>query len=149
MKSHRRTPSPIFHRPARRAGAATVEMAIVTPVVILLALGCTDFGRVFHAHSVVSNGARCGAEYGATHGFTPHTQPAWEAMIRSSVEEELRNLPGYDAQAPAVEVSTAPDEAGLYRVAVEVEYPFATTIDWPGLPSQVLLKHRVEMRRIH
>jgi Flp pilus assembly protein TadG len=124
-------------------------MAIVTPVVILLALGCTDFGRVFHAQSVVSNGARCGAEYGATHGFTSHTQSAWEAQVRSSVEEELRNLPGYDAELANVEVSTVPDEAGLFRVAVEVEYPFATTIAWPGLPSQLRLQHRVEMRRIH
>jgi Flp pilus assembly protein TadG len=133
----------------RRAGAATVEMAIVTPVMILLALGCTDFGRVFHAQSVVSNGARCGAEYGSTHGFTTHTQTAWEAMVRSSVEEELRNLPGYEEQEATVEVSTEPDEIGLFRVAVEVEYPFATTIAWPGLPSQLRLKHRVEMRRIH
>jgi len=149
MKSHHEIPSPRGRPRVRRAGAATVEMAIVTPVVILLALGCTDFGRVFHARSVVSNGARCGAEYGATHSFTTHTQSAWEAMIRGSVEEELRNLPGYDAHAPAVEIATAPDEAGLYRVAVEVEYPFEMTINWPGLPSQLLLKHRVEMRRSH
>ena len=149
MKSTSPMPPPRSRSPGRRAGAATVEMAIVTPVMILLALGCTDFGRVFHEQSVISNGARCGAEYGATHGFTSHTRSAWEQMVRVAVEEELQNLFGYDADEATVEVSTEPDEDGLFRVAVGVEYPFATTIAWPGLPSQLRLKHRVEMRRIH
>jgi Flp pilus assembly protein TadG len=72
-------------------------MAIVLPLVLLLACACVDFGRVIQAYLAVSNAARSGAEYGAMHGFTPYTRSAWETQIRRAIEDELQSLPGFSA----------------------------------------------------
>ncbi|HUE13798.1 MAG TPA: TadE family protein [Planctomycetaceae bacterium] len=50
-----------------RGGAAAVEFAIAVPILLLLALGCGNLGRAVGAYIAVSNAARVGAEYGATH----------------------------------------------------------------------------------
>jgi Flp pilus assembly protein TadG len=133
----------------RRTGAAVVEMAVVVPVLLLLALGCTDFGRVFHAYSVVSSASRCGAEYGSLHNFSDSTRAAWEAAIVAAVEREMEGLSGYQASQLQTDVSTTVDTDGLFIAEVEVSYPFQTAVAWPGLPSSVSLSHRVAMRRIH
>ena len=60
-------------------GVAATEFAIVCPLLLLLALACSDFGRIAHYHEVVANAARTGAETGATRQFTDFTRPFWEA----------------------------------------------------------------------
>lgn len=132
----------------RRAGAAAVEMAVVAPLVLLLALAATDFGRVVHAYCVVSNAARSAAEYGGMHAFTSYTRDSWETAVRQAAEDEMNGLGGYQSQNLQFDVVTTTDGDGLYRVAVSLTYPFSTTVAWPGLPAQVVLGHRVEMRRI-
>lgn len=42
-----------------------VELAVVLPVLILIAIGVMDYGRVFFTSVAVSNAARAGAEWGA------------------------------------------------------------------------------------
>lgn len=51
-----------------RRGAATVELAIVLPVVLVFLLGCLDFAQVLYAYGTVSEAARCGARYAIVHG---------------------------------------------------------------------------------
>jgi len=41
-----------------KSGQALVEMALLTPILLLLCLGCADFGRVFYTAVALSNGAR-------------------------------------------------------------------------------------------
>ena len=64
--------APTVH-PKTRCGAAAVELAVVLPVLLLLALGCVDLGRAAALNIALSNAARVGAEYGATHRFTSYT----------------------------------------------------------------------------
>src|SRR5438309_2240325 len=40
------------------SGAAIVEMALVTPILVMLLVGIVDFGRVWNAYEVVTNAAR-------------------------------------------------------------------------------------------
>jgi Flp pilus assembly protein TadG len=47
-------------------GAELVEFALVTPVLLLLGLGMTDFGLMFQRYEVVTNAAREGARAAAT-----------------------------------------------------------------------------------
>jgi len=131
-----------------RRGVAAVEMAIVAPLLLLFALASADFGRVVHAYAVVSNAARCGAEYGSMHGFTPYTRASWESRIRQRATEEMEGVSGFDAGQMNLTITTSEDGDELLRTAVEVEYPFHTVVNWLGLPSRVTLTHRVEMRRI-
>jgi hypothetical protein len=59
---------------ARRArgerGAELIEMAIVTPVLLMIIAGIFDFGMMFRAWEVVTNAAREGARVGSLPGYT-------------------------------------------------------------------------------
>ena len=46
-------------------GTALVELAVVLPLLILLAIGAAEFGRIFFAAITVANAARAGAQFGA------------------------------------------------------------------------------------
>jgi Flp pilus assembly protein TadG len=51
--------------PIRTRGQALVELAIVLPVLLLLALGIIEIGRYAYIGILVGNAARAGAIYGA------------------------------------------------------------------------------------
>jgi Flp pilus assembly protein TadG len=129
-------------------GAAAVEMALVLPLVLLLTFAAVDFGRVVHAFLVVSNAARCGAEYGSMHEFTAYTRPSWESQIRSAMEDEMHGLKGFSATNLQSTYTTTTDSDGLFQLQIKASYPFATIVNWPGVPANVLLSHQVEMRQI-
>jgi Flp pilus assembly protein TadG len=46
---------------SRRPGQSIVELAIVVPVLLLLAVGVFEFGRALHAYVTVTHAARDGA----------------------------------------------------------------------------------------
>lgn len=131
----------------RRRGVALAEMALVCPVLLLLACAAADFGRVIYAYAVLSNAARVGAEYGAMHGFTSYSQSSWQSQVQQAVVTEMQNLPGFQSGNLQVSVQTSTDSAGLAQVSVNVSYPFSTVSNWGGLPETVNLQHAVEMRR--
>jgi Flp pilus assembly protein TadG len=131
-----------------RRGLAAVELAIVLPLLLLLALACTDFGRVIHGFITVGNAARCGAEYGSMHKFTPHTRESWESQVRDAVRNEIQGLSDFDPADLQIGITTTDDEAGLFRARVAVSYPFRMVVNWPGLPVMTMLRHNVEMRQI-
>lgn len=47
----------------RQAGQSLVELALLTPILLWLALGLVDFGRAFYVHVGLTNAAREGARY--------------------------------------------------------------------------------------
>jgi Flp pilus assembly protein TadG len=130
-----------------RAGVAAIEFAIVCPLLLLLALACSDFGRIAHHHEVVANAARAGAERGATRQFTDYTRAFWEAEIRQAVVTEMQNLKTFAEAELGYSLSTASDADGLARIVVEVSYPFRTSVSWPGLPAETQVRQRVEFRQ--
>ncbi len=132
----------------RASGAAAVELAVVLPMVLLLTFAAVDLGRVVHAYLAVSNAARAGAGYGSMHEFTAYTRPSWESQIRSTIEDEMQGLHGFSAANLQSTYTTTTDSDGLFQVQVTVSYPFSTVIAWPGVPSQISLSHKVEMRQI-
>lgn len=46
-------------------GSALVELAVVLPLLVLLAIGAAEFGRIYFAAITVANAARAGAQFGA------------------------------------------------------------------------------------
>jgi Flp pilus assembly protein TadG len=149
-RDHGETGSRLCRFEARRRaqGAAAVEMAIVLPFVLLLTFAAIDFGRVVHAYLVVSNAARCGAEYGAMHEFTPYTRSSWESQIRSAMVDEMSGWKGFSSADLSSSYVTTIDSDGLFQLKVKASYPFTTIIGWPGVPSQLQLSHEVEMRQM-
>jgi Flp pilus assembly protein TadG len=130
-----------------RAGVAATEFAIVCPLLLLLGLACSDFGRIAHHHEVVANAARAGAERGATRQFTDYTRAFWEAKIRQAVVNEMQNLKSFAGSDLGYSLSTTSDTDGLAHIVVEVSCPFRTTVSWPGLPAETQVRHRVEFRQ--
>ena len=97
MKTNQANRRGARRRAASRRGMAVVEMALLCPLMMLLALATTDFGRVMGAYAIVSNAARAGAEYGAVHGFTSYSQASWESLLEQAVTNEMQAMPFYQA----------------------------------------------------
>jgi Flp pilus assembly protein TadG len=88
-------------------GTATVELALVLPLLLLLVLGALDLGRAFHADVSITNAAWTGA-YVASGGnlsvmpsfcegpvFTP-SPPVGCENIFAAVKKDLATLPQVD-----------------------------------------------------
>ena len=139
----------IANRPvprSRRRGAAAVEFAFVLPLLVLIVLGCIDFGRFAYSYIAITNAARAGAGYGCTHTFTVATFPAWQAKTKQAAADEMS---GFDPSLFQIaDPLFIPESPTLWQVQVEVSYTFQTFIDWPGIPNQVPMYRKVIMRNV-
>ena len=126
------------HPRSRRTGAATLEFAILAPLLaFLLVIGC-DFARVFYHALTVTNCARNGAVYGSADA----TKAADAAAIKAVALADATNL----TPAPEVESVVTSDSAGQPVLRVTVRWQFKTITNFPGVPSTVDLARTVEMR---
>jgi len=105
-------------------GAELIEMAIVTPLLLLLVFGIVDFGFLFQRYVVLTNAAVEGAR--------------------------VATLPGYtaaDAQARVQAYATNGGVVGpVTAVAVPVPLPGAGGGTWPGM--QVTVTHVYNLQYI-
>lgn len=134
-----------------RRGAAAVEFAIILPVFLTLVLGCVDFGRFAYSYIAVTNAAREGAGFGMMNRVSTNTMNNWKSEIEKAVRDEMETLiaaDGFAATDLKVTAAQTVESVGLWRVRVEVEYPFETIVSWPLLPHRVELRRVVEMRGI-
>ena len=119
-------------RRTRARGQALVELALITPVLLLLLLIAVDFGRLFFTYIQLNNAAREGAAYGAaspadTPGITAAVQR--EANVQAQGGENTGLLTVavacQDPSSAAVACSSAIGAAGIgNRVVVSVAEPF-------------------------
>jgi len=112
-------------RPARAradAGEALVEFALVLPILLVLSLGMLDFGRAFHAKSLLDMAAREGCRVAIV------TKPLDQALIVSRVETIL-DSGGFKPNA----VTSSEDANRLVTVQVEMTFKFLT----PGVFSLI------------
>lgn len=135
------------HKSRSNHGTAAVEFALAVPILLLLAFGCADLGRAAAAYLAVSNAARVGAEYGATHGYTSYTYASWQGQVVQQSDQEMQGSSAFDPSRLSVTVSTVPETTNLYQVTVTAAYPFSMMTAWPGLPQQFILSHSVTMQR--
>ena len=70
-------------------GASLVEMALVLPLLLVLALGAAEFGFAFVDWQAVSGATREGARVGSAAGDSPLA----DAAILNSVGEALSDVP--------------------------------------------------------
>src|SRR5512145_793945 len=68
------------------AGAATVELALIIPVLVLIMLGLLDMGRVFYGAITVVSAARAGVAYGSMSAVHSDDIPA---MITSAQNDAV------------------------------------------------------------
>jgi Flp pilus assembly protein TadG len=123
----------------RHRGQSLVELALITPILLILILVTVDGARVFTAHIAISNAAREGANYASrSYDASENT-----ALIEEAVFEESGAIFG---QFPAVASQVVVDDFGYDAVRVTVTYNFQTLFNFPGLPNTIELQRSAQMR---
>lgn len=135
--------------PRSRNGAAAVELAVCLPLLMLVVLGCVDFGRGLYHYIALQNSAQAAALHASMNSYVGATKAAWDDAVLKAARDEMEQQIGYvrdqlTLQTPVVTI----DELGQRRVRVVAEYPFRTLVDWPGIPHDVVLRAGVEIRVI-
>ena len=109
-----------------RVGAATVEFAVIAPVLILLVLGMIEVGRGVNVQHVLLNAARAGCRVAIIEGATQQT-------INDRVED---NLAGSGVSAPEITVTPNPLSSAVtgdpVTVTVTVNYG---DVSWVPVPK--------------
>ncbi|TVR75831.1 MAG: pilus assembly protein [Sphaerobacteraceae bacterium] len=130
----------------RYRGQSMVELALITPVLLIMILVTVDGARVFSAQIAISNAAREGANY-ASRSYDNANN---ELEVRNSALQELGSAGTVFGVAPTVGVE-GPDDGcvdsfGYDCVRVTVNYEFTTLFNFPGLPNQIDLQRTAQMR---
>jgi Flp pilus assembly protein TadG len=126
------------HPASSRHGSATVELAIVLPLLVFLFLVTVDYCRLFHFAQVVSNCARSGALYASDPGDTAQFPYAsLDEAARADAPETLR--PYLTVTSTTQTTATGPE------VVVTVSYPFTSLTRFPCIPHAVTLSRTVRM----
>jgi len=151
---HSPTRSKVVRRCANgrdRRGASAIELGLLLPLLLTIALGAIDLGRFGYSHLAVTNAARAGAAFASMHDYSTATKPSWDAQLNAAVAAEMASIIGSDPSAAANLVVTTVrtvESDGLRRVRVTAQYPFETVVGWPGIPEELSLQHSVEIRGI-
>jgi Flp pilus assembly protein TadG len=76
------------------SGQSLVEVALMLPFLLLLALGVIEIGRYAYASILVANAARAGAAYGSQNHFTaanPTTTTYPNGIIVAAADNDFKN----------------------------------------------------------
>jgi Flp pilus assembly protein TadG len=137
------------HRTTRRvtqSGQALLEVALVTPLLLLLAVGIIEISRYAYYSILVADAARAGAQYGAQNLATA----ADTAGIRTAAENDGQNLSELTVTSrtqcgctgssigdtcPAT-ACASPNHALVY-VKVTVTGTFNSLFKYPGIPQSI------------
>jgi Flp pilus assembly protein TadG len=130
----------------RYRGQSLVELALVTPILLILILITADGARVFTANIQIGNAAREGANYASRSTDNANN----DLEVRNSALQEVGSAGTIFGTAPTVDVQ-GPDDGcvddyGYDCVRVTVNYQFDMLFDFPGLPSQIDLERSAQMR---
>jgi Flp pilus assembly protein TadG len=122
-----------------RTGAATVELAVLLPLLVFLFVITIDWARVFYYSLTLSNAARQGAMYMCDPIATP-----WfpYASAEQAALADCTNL----SPAPTVTTSTGTDGAGNPFVSVTVNWQFPLVTSYPGISNNLNLSRTCQMR---
>lgn len=122
-----------------RAGAATVELAVLLPFLAFLFVIAVDYSRIFYYSVTITNCARNGAVWACDPVGTPQSP---YTSVEQAALADAQNL----APMPAVASTTGVDGNGQSYVEVTVTYTFRTITRYPGVPTTTMLSRSVRMR---
>jgi Flp pilus assembly protein TadG len=134
----------------KRRGAAALELALVLPILIVLALWCVDYGRYAYYSIGVQNAARAAAEYAIMNPYTTSGKAAWSSAVTQAARDEMTNQTGYTSGSLTVTVQPVTFEktTGLPVIQLTATYTGFTTANWPGIPQNPTLTSSIYIRGI-
>jgi len=127
----------------QQCGSATVEMAIILPLLLLLVFGTAEFGIALYRQEVLTNASREGARA----GIVLSTPAVTTAQIQSAVTNYLTSA-GWNAALATV---TATGAGGAFGANVTVTVTYDTSFSVlnalvPGIPAVKTLTGQTVMR---
>ena len=129
----------LIRRPtADRRGSVAVELAILLPLLVFLAVIGVDYARVFSRTLILESASRNAALYAC--------QDSDKAIdttgIRAVAQKDLTDV----SPTPTVTSSTYTGTDGFLHVKVTVSMTFTTVTNFPGVPHQSNLSRTTDMR---
>lgn len=137
------------------SGSALVELAVVSPLLLFMALGVGDLGRVVYTSLILSHAARAGAQYGAQTNATTGDASGIRAAALDEAQDispvavtsqRICECPGAGTVSCSTTMCTG---YGVPQVFVQVTTTktFQTLTPYPGIPSAVPLSRTAIVRR--
>ena len=149
-----------------RKGQSAVELAVVVPVLALMLVAVSDFGRVFFVSVAVNNAARAGAQYGsekpqnaadfsgmelaastdfgciATKTATCPNFPDWSTPTAS----QCTCTTAIPQTVPLCAASYCTHAPTAIYVTVNTSATYNTILSYPGVPSSMTLTGKAIMQ---
>ncbi|HYN80371.1 MAG TPA: TadE family protein [Gemmatimonadaceae bacterium] len=134
--------------------SAAVELAVILPVLALLAIIASDFARVYFTGITVANAARAGAQYGAQSTATSGDTAGMNLAARQDganagvVAVTSRSFCRCDAGEVADCTVGDCGAYGVYRLYVEVTATKAVSMvfRYPGMPTSYSFSRTATLR---
>src|SRR6185369_3504898 len=127
------------HKNNPRRGAATVELALVLPLLIAMFGALVDYSRCYRFSLTLEACARNGALYASDPGI--EGKSPYDDVVAATQA-------GTESFPDSLNVTTNhfTDSTGNDCVRVTVTYPFETVLTYPGLPKRIDLERSACMR---
>ena len=133
-------------RGRRQSGHSLVELALMVWFLLIVALGTTDFARVFYAVVELNDASRAGAQYGSQNVITA----ADSAGMISEAKVNAPNLSGVTVTASQCTCAAGSSVTGCAAnyctnnpnrtfVTVNSSVAFSAIAPFPGIPSSLSL----------
>jgi Flp pilus assembly protein TadG len=123
--------------------AAVLEMAVVLPVLVLIAIGVAEFGRIYFAAIRVANAATAGAEFGSQNSGTADSTYIRQVAQNDAGDPTLLVSTSRVCRCPdsETEVSCSSTCTGYgnpqFYVQVTASTTFSFLLRYPGLPASL------------
>jgi Flp pilus assembly protein TadG len=130
-----------------------IELAVALPLLVLIAIGVTDYGRVYFTSIAVANAARAGAEWGAQNQGTYTDQTKIKSFAQldgaeaGTITFTSQTIFKCNDGSVVTNTSTCPGY-GNPQVYVEVKATkvLPLLMNYPGLPSAVTIARTATFR---
>lgn len=137
----------------REDGSSLVELALVTPMLMVILMACIDFSRAYFLSIEVAGAAHAGAAYGMQNQTDT-------AGMRTAAVSDAPDVPGLsiatptygcecsDGSASSINCSSPP--SCTYNmvnwVKVKATANYSPLFPWPGIPSSITISNSATMR---
>lgn len=141
-----------------QSGQSLVELALITPILLLLVIGTVEMGRYASLSILVGNAARAGAEYGAQNPTTAGDTTG----IRNAALADLQDISSFNPQPTVASTFVCGCDNGgtiipspetnaacgvtcnvgshlVTSVQVTVTGTFTSMFSYPGIPPQLTI----------
>lgn len=133
-------------KPGARWGTATVELALILPLLMFFWVIAVDWARIFYYTVTLQYAARDGAYFGSNYpGIYTYT-----SIVDAALGETTNITP-----TPTVTTSYSVSNEGPYSMStqppvgyiqVRVSYTFTTITNFPGVPATTPISAAARMR---